>query len=103
MNGYSLGSNKMLKKTSRKAVQVRHQFDAWVAEILQAYLQAVRSVLMEFKVGNVKIHTSIAGIVKIPERSGKNLKKIFGGLNKMNCLREAFEELKLFVWTSNFI
>lgn len=85
MNGYSLGSNKVLKKTSRKAVQVRHQFDARVAEILQAYLQAVRrSVLTEFKVGNVKIHTSVAGIVKIPERSGKNLKKIFGGLNKMN-------------------
>lgn len=59
-------------------------------------------VLIKFKVGNVKICTSIAGIVEKSSREiRKKSEKIFGGLNKMNCLREAFEELKLFVWKSN--
>lgn len=43
---------------------------------------------MEFKVGNVKIHNSIAGIVEKSSREiRKKSEKIFGGLNKMNCLR----------------
>lgn len=57
---------------------------------------------MEFKVGNVKIHTSVAGILKI-QRDQEQIWKKFGSLNKMNCLRETFEELKLFVWKSNYI
>lgn len=44
---------------------------------------------MEFKVGNVKIHNSIAETVekKSSRELRKKSEKIFGGLNKMNCLR----------------
>lgn len=53
---------------------------------------------MENKIGNVKIHTCIAGFVKKNSREiRENLKKVFGGLNKVSCLRKAFEAFKLSV------
>lgn len=53
---------------------------------------------MENKIGNVKIHTCIAEFVeKKFQRDQEKSEKIFGRLNKVSCLRKAFEALNLSV------